>query len=294
MTTSSLIYGSYHRRLSRSQFEVLKLQLDQNIHARSEPNQQSLSGQTSAFSTSLSSKQDHILALSEEILRITSALPKFIHSHGDKKRTEKAFGHIFDELESEASDKDVTLAKKRSSVPQKPIATDSTSENRNPQSQDWMCCIIEERHYVLNYPFGKIYVRSRMSKLQSRYFENKCQYEHETSFTLCPAWWLVKVGFIYIPRLILFNSTIQGWKSTLSSFRLVPDNALIFEYCITGDFSGLQALLARGEASVRDIDSAGRTALHVTWSALIWVCAQTDTLFSLLQLDTECRSVNFS
>ena len=86
---------------------------------------------------------------------------------------------------------------------------------------------------------------------------------HET-LLLCPARWLVKVGFAYVPRFSLFNSTIQEWKYTLNSFRSVLDNALIFEFCMTGKLSGVQALLARGEASVKGINSTGKTTIHVT------------------------------
>ena len=44
----------------------------------------------------------------------------------------------------------------------------------------------------------------------------------------------------------------------------VPDAALIFEFCQEGNMAGARSLLSRGEASVRDIDSLGRTPLYVS------------------------------
>ena len=216
------------------------------------------------FSTNLSSKSDHIRALSQEILHTMSAMPKSALFPGFEKKIEKAFEDIFEKLESEVSDEDVDFAKQRSSLPDNHMAADSTLESMNPRPRDWICHTIDKRSDVLENVFGTIYVQSRMSKLKSRYSENHYQYEHETSFTLSPAWWLVKVGFTYVPRFSLLSSTVQGWKHTLNGFRSVPDNALIFEFCEAGNLSGVQALLARGEASVKDIDSTGKTALHVS------------------------------
>ncbi|MCJ1268628.1 hypothetical protein MMC22_008516 [Lobaria immixta] len=191
-----------------------------------------------------------------------SAMPKSMYPPGFEKKVVKTFKHIFDALESETSGKDVDIANQQFSLLDKQMAADPTLENKNPQSRDWICHLIDERYDVLKTPFGTIYVRSTISKLKSRYFQNQYQYEHETSFTVCPAWWFVKVGFTYVPQFTLFNSTIHGWKYELSSFRSVPDNALIFEFCTTGNLSGVQALLAWGEASVKDVDSTGKTALH--------------------------------
>lgn len=241
------------RQLELQEFQ--QLQRNRNIQATSESHLQSSSRQDLMFSTNLSCKADHVRALSNEISHITAALPKSIHPLGFEKKVEKTFEHIFDRLESET---------KRSSLPGIKTEAESTSESRNPQPRDWIRYTIEERFDVLRSFLGTIYVRSRISKLQSRYFENRYQYEHETSFTVRPAWWLVKVGLTYIPRSILFQSTIKGWKHTLDSFRLVSDDALIFEFCSTGNLSDVQALLARGKASVKDINSRGRTALHVT------------------------------
>ena len=221
-------------------------------------------------------------------------MPKSMHVPGFEKKIEKAFERIFEKLESEVSGEDVDFAKQRFNLPDNQMAADSTLENKNPRPRDWIRCTIEKRYDVLRNAFGTIYVQSRMSKLKSNYYKNRYRYEHETSFTVCPAWWLVKVGFTYVPRFSLFSSTVQGWKHTLNSFRSVPDNALIFEFCTTGNLSGVQALLARGEASVKDINSTGRTALHVSQSALIFHFVKKLIIYLVCCRKTSCADLQTS
>ena len=49
----------------------------------------------------------------------------------------------------------------------------------------------------------------------------------------------------------------------LSTFRAVPDDALIFEFCRTGNVKGIQTLFSRGEASAYDTNTDGFSPLHV-------------------------------
>ena len=87
--------------------------------------------------------------------------------------------------------------------------------------------------------------------------------EYETSYTISPASWLVRLGFQYGLHLSLLSST-RGWKNTLKSFCLVPDDALIFEFCEQGNIPAVRNLLSRGHASVKDTNSEGYTPLHVS------------------------------
>ena len=89
------------------------------------------------------------------------------------------------------------------------------------------------------------------------------QYEYETSYTISPPPWLVRLGFHYGLHLGFLFST-QGWKNTLKTFCPVPDDALIFEFCKQGNVPAVMSLLSRGHASVRDTDSRGFTPLHVS------------------------------
>ena len=95
------------------------------------------------------------------------------------------------------------------------------------------------------------------------YYEQD-QYEHETSYTIYPATWLIRIGIHHGLRLKFLSSSTQGWKTSLKAFCPVPDNALIFEFCKEGNVSAVRGLLSGGHASVRDTDSQGYTPLHVS------------------------------
>lgn len=177
----------YHRLLSHRQLETQQFQLNQNIQAISESNPQNMSRQDTTFSTNLSSKPDHIRALSQEILHFISAMPRSAHFIGFEKKIEKAFEHIFEKLEREASDEDGGFAKQQSNLPDNHMTADSTLESKNPRSGDWIHHTIEERFDVLKNIFGTIYVQSIMSKLQSRHVENQYQYEHKNFFHSMPS-----------------------------------------------------------------------------------------------------------
>lgn len=111
--------------------------------------------------------------------------------------------------------------------------------------------------------FCTIHIASKTTIFESRY-SNRDQYQYEKSITILPAWWLVKLGISYAFRNSFFHSTISGWKHQFNPCRLVSSNALIFEFCHDNNLAGVQALLSRGEASVKDIDIRGRTPLHVS------------------------------
>lgn len=67
--------------------------------------------------------------------------------------------------------------------------------------------------------------------------------------------------------LVTARSTI-GWQYTLQPFRAVPENALIFGLCRTGNSDGVKLLLERGEASPLDRDPMGRTPVWVAAKSL--------------------------
>ncbi|KAI9876025.1 MAG: hypothetical protein M1830_007522 [Pleopsidium flavum] len=84
----------------------------------------------------------------------------------------------------------------------------------------------------------------------------------ETSFSLYPARWLLAIGFSHGLRFDILKTCQQGWKQSLSTFRAVPDDALIFELCGQEDIQVVGNLIQNGQASVWDTDSRGRTPLH--------------------------------
>ncbi len=116
---------------------------------------------------------------------------------------------------------------------------------------------------------SKIIASSRTIKrtLFGRVVLNSKVYEDrgESLFMFHPADWLVWLGMQTSLDVMISKST-RGWQNNLSSraFRAVSDDALIFEFCTTGNVEGIRTLIARGDASVMDRDPRGWTPLHVS------------------------------
>ncbi len=139
------------------------------------------------------------------------------------------------------------------------------------REQTWFKHTLRQDRSVMEYFLGTIRAESNI-QLQTLsetndltpYYEQD-QYEHETSYTIYPATWLVRLGIHRGLRLKFLSSSTQGWKASLKAFCPVPDDALIFDFCKEGNISAVKSLLSRGHASVRDTDSAGYTPLHVSF-----------------------------
>ena len=114
--------------------------------------------------------------------------------------------------------------------------------------------------------WGDIFTNTKTTSLASTDPEDlgQDQYEYESSFRIRPARYWIKVGLSYGLHVSLANSSIRGWKYMLETFRLVPDDAAIFELCRQGNLSGVRSLLSQGHAAVRDTDFQGHTPLHVS------------------------------
>jgi hypothetical protein len=195
---------------------------------------------------------------------------------------DKAFEQIYDKLDIESS-----AEKLRSTEPNPTDLNPTESTSANPNStfeeihsrqSDWKTHFVTRKNMRLQNMFCTIHMTSKTTLLKSRFAEQQSHYEHETSITIYPSWWLVKLGISYAPRCSLSHSTISGWKHSFNPYRLVPSNALIFEFCRKNNLSGVQTLLSRGEASVKDIDCDGRTPLHVSSIIQLNTVAFTSTL----------------
>ena len=76
------------------------------------------------------------------------------------------------------------------------------------------------------------------------------------SFQL-PAW-------LYAHRYeIFFRKSYQGWDQSFRSYRVISYDAAVLQYSMSGDVAGLQRLFETGDASPFEMDSDGRTPLHV-------------------------------
>ena len=107
--------------------------------------------------------------------------------------------------------------------------------------------------------------RLRISEMDDlTLYNEQDQSEHETSYTVYPAEWLIRLGIRYGFRLNFGCSATQELRTSLKPFCPVPDDALIFEFCRQGNTPAVRKLLSGGYASVEDINSEGYTPLHVS------------------------------
>ena len=94
--------------------------------------------------------------------------------------------------------------------------------------------------------------------------EEEGHFGYENIFRLIPPSWLVRFGFNYGVSGCISQSPLSGPTIVLDVVRSVPDDAVIFDLCREGRVGCVQALLNRGEASAKDVDSQGRTPLYVS------------------------------
>ena len=130
------------------------------------------------------------------------------------------------------------------------------------------------RNFITRTLLGAVGVttKRRCSRPNTDDFEaldhERYHYEHERSFWILPAQWLLRLGFNYAYSFSTQDSSARGWQFSIRPINLVPDNAPIFEFSRQGDTEKVRDLISRNLASVRDVDSRGQTALHVSHSAL--------------------------
>ncbi|RYP46935.1 hypothetical protein DL768_006918 [Monosporascus sp. mg162] len=109
--------------------------------------------------------------------------------------------------------------------------------------------------------FGKIWVRTSTLRLATKSGATGGEFQITTSFIFYPSSWLTRAGLGHGVEAILQNSK-GGWKFDFNPIRAVPDDSLIFELCRDGNWRGVERLLRRQEASLRDTSSQGWTPLH--------------------------------
>ncbi|KAI0148396.1 hypothetical protein GGR57DRAFT_515374 [Xylariaceae sp. FL1272] len=109
--------------------------------------------------------------------------------------------------------------------------------------------------------FGSIWVRTSTLRLATTSASPSRDFQITTSFIFYPSPWLTKIGLGQGVEASLQNSK-GGWKFDFNPIRAVPDNSLIFELCKDGDVKGVQRLLRRNEASIKDTSSQGWAPLH--------------------------------
>ena len=150
-----------------------------------------------------------------------------------------------------------------------PITTFGQSTRRRPFRADRpFRHAIRQDNKVIETLFGTFRLRSRtllVSKSKGPVCsEEEDHIEYENVFGFIPPSWLARFGFTHGLSGRISQSPFSGPKVALAVVRSVPDDAMIFNLCREGRIGCVQALLNRGEASAKDVDSQGRTPLYVS------------------------------
>lgn len=127
--------------------------------------------------------------------------------------------------------------------------------------------------YLVTSIFGAITTNTTTRLLRSSFADGDTldddghQSEHESTFRILPAQWLLKLGFNYAYKFSTHDSATQGWQWCIKPIHLVPDDASVFQFCRKGNLEKVRDLFSRNLASGRDVNSYGYTALHVSHSS---------------------------
>lgn len=248
----------YHRRSYRLRDERYNHDIQALTRQIGDLRLHSLAGQVIGTSSASTNSQSHVLARTHEIDR-TSNL---------KRNDTLAFEFKNDTQKASINFSDPTLTR---SIYPSPSTWSGQSTQTSPSSAGlpFRRAIWKDDKVVETF-FGTF----RMSSITSLLFSNRSEgstcseegdgYEYKNIFTLIPSSWLARFGFTYGLSGHIFQSPLSGPTVALDVVRSVPDDAVIFNLCMEGNFGCVQALLNIGQASVKDVDSQGRTPLYVS------------------------------
>jgi hypothetical protein len=145
----------------------------------------------------------------------------------------------------------------------------------SPSAYDYSCgtkrirCADRSTTSITDFFGGRIYIQTDTYKIvmntssDRETVDNRNLTEHKTVFTCHSARWLLRRGFDSGIDVLIMKA-IQGWQYQMRTFRVVPYDSLIFEFCSNGNLDGLRSLLVRKEASPRDMNSYGWNPLHMS------------------------------
>jgi hypothetical protein len=116
--------------------------------------------------------------------------------------------------------------------------------------------------------FGLVYISSGVYKTSipglpsfGQASENK-EDKFQISLAFYPSAWIQALS-IHFGMKLMISSSFEGIDCRMSTYRAVPDDAVIFDFCKEGNTSAVQKLFDRQLASPWDTNSRGLTPLFV-------------------------------
>lgn len=194
------------------------------------------------------SKIDHMESTQEAIRTLLSSVSNPIYRTGIEQTVRCA-------IESKS-----LVSKGETHVPN--VLSNTKEENPKKNSRELYLKKIWISTKTWKTPFGTIDLTTHKSPQRSNASDGDNS-EYERTFEFHPSLWFLASG-IRIGLRTALSSTALGGGMYWKTFRAVPKDALIFEFCEQGNIDGVRLLFQRGEASVWDMDPLGRMPLHVS------------------------------
>lgn len=218
-----------------------------------------LTGHVVTTSNDPSTSRSHLQACHREVDRISTARGDDVVACGFKNASQAAFDEPVNipAAGGTCSNRRSRILPTTTCIPLRPLHTKST---------------IGHNERIIETLFGTFRLTTRMSRLLSHRSKDQVDseeedlYEQESAFSFVPASWLIRFGFASGVSARISRSSLTGLAATLDVARSVPDEAPIFQFCRKGHLAGVRALIEGGQASVKDVDSFGRTPLFVSFS----------------------------
>ena len=260
------------RRLDRIRFQSQQLDLTTIAKHLSSLHIEQLSTTVSTITNSPSVFDDHTNALRGQASQICRTIRNPVHRVGFGIGSNIAVQELATDLPNDQSTSPWPMPNTETDHPNHACRAETPHQSRQQKSMREVPSI---RYYFKQTLLGAVTTTTRTRSFGPRFVDDEClnsedhQYENETSFRILPAQWLLKLGFNYAYNLSTFDSSTQGWQWCIKPINLVPDDASIFKFCDQGDIERVRDLISNNVASVRDVDSEGRTALHVSHTALL-------------------------
>jgi hypothetical protein len=119
----------------------------------------------------------------------------------------------------------------------------------------------------INNFFGSVrFCRERTRTITATSSIEPLEKEEDTiTFKMTPAPWLIRLGVRTQVRFYVSNST-TGFTNSISTFRIIPSDSLVFELCKEGNVEMVRRLFDRKDASAAspwDMNEKGQTLLDV-------------------------------
>ena len=176
-------------------------------------------------------KQNHIAALRAETTCVDKTVEDPLLRLGFAVGSERTLRGIANEIGTKDAINEVNDNKPTSSTSDNFISnkTESFFLDQSLTKHSW------RKWNTINYFFGTVHIYSTTKQLQLNISDNQDsddaehRYEYESSFTIRPPAWLIKLGLNSGFRVGLINSSVRGWKSSLDTFCAVPDDSLILD-----------------------------------------------------------------